>query len=333
MLLRCCDEESIFLETLADHQYWRRFVPHSHPLKDLLLTAVAGLSGLLITGTAQAYPYAFVSNQITGLTVTTMTGTTPGRITPTAYSETISDTSAFGTSVSTTFSNGSTNPGTALSINQAFSGTSAPPPAGFVANGAGSFTGTRANAAISAGDATTGGVAVRNVAEGSGDSSSFGASNAGNKATIGLVVTGLGESVVLSFSNLYALAASTDAIGQTANASLQDTFSVIDTFGQIVAEYAPSELNMTIGSTNGTSTTNIGPTSAPFSFTTPILTLGESYTLSLTSSSSEDFFPGTPTSVQEPRSVALLGTGFIGLGILARRKKGLFRLRRQAAAT
>jgi hypothetical protein len=287
-------------------------------LKNSLLASAAGLSGLFVTCSAHAYPYAYSSNQITSLTVTTDTGATPGRITPTAFSETISDTSAFGLSASETFSNGSTTPGTALTITQAFSGPSAPPSANFTANGPGSFVGTRANSAISAGDATNGGVAVDNVSEGSGDNVSFGTSNANNKATIGFVVVGTGEKVVLSFLDLFDVAVSTNTFGESANASIENTFSVIDALGNVIADFAPSALNETIGSTNGTSSTDTGELSQPFTFTTPDLTLGESYTLALTSGSSENIFPGG-TSIPEPGSLALVGSALVGLGIVGRR--------------
>jgi hypothetical protein len=290
-------------------------------LRNNLLAGFAGLSGFFATSSALAYPYAYASNQITGLTLTTETGTTPGRISPTAFSETISDTSAFGSAASQTFSNGSSTPGTALAISQAFSGTSATPSAQFSADGAGSFVGTRANSAISAGDATTGGVAVNNVSEGSGDAISFGTSSANNKATIGFVVVGTGEEVVLSYRDLFGVAVSTDALGESANASIQATFSVTDTNGVVIADFTPSVLNETFGSTNGTSSTDTGELSQPFSFTTPDLTLGETYTLALTSGSSENIFPPTTTTttITEPSSLVVIGSALVGLGLLRRR--------------
>jgi len=290
-------------------------------LRDGLLAGFVGLGGLVVADAAQAYPYAFASNEISGLTITTVTGVTPGRITPTAYSATISDSSAFGSTPSTTFSNGSTTPGNALSISQAFSGSSAAPASSFLADGAGSFTGTRANSAITAGDATNGGVATNNVAEGSGDSLSFGNSAANNKATIGLVVIGTGEQVLLSFNDLFRVSTATMGFGETANASIASTFSVLDSSG-VISTFAPSALNQTIGSTNGTSSTDTGELSEAFSFLTPVLALGESYTLSLTSGSSENIFPGdTIVPIQEPISIALLGAGLLGLGLLSHRPK------------
>jgi hypothetical protein len=225
-----------------------------------VLAGLSGLSVFLVVDAAQAYPYAFASNQITALTITTVTGTTPGRITPTAYSATISDSSAFGALPSQTFSTGSSTPGTALAINQAFSGTTAAPPSSFFADGAGSFVGTRATSSISAGDATTGGVAVDNIAEGSGDNTSFGNSTANNKATIALIVVGTGEQVLLSFTDLFGVATSTSGFGETANASIGSTFSVLDADG-LVASFDPSLLNQTIGSTNGLSSTDTGEVS------------------------------------------------------------------------
>jgi hypothetical protein len=287
-------------------------------LKNNLLAGFVGLSGLFVAGTAHALPYAYASNQITALTVTTESASGPGRITPLAFSETISDTSAFGSSGSQTFSNGTSTPGVALSIDQAFSGTSTAPSAGFSADGAGSFTGTRAISAISSGDATNGGVSVSNAAEGSGGGNSFGTSNANNKATIGFSIVGTGEAVLLSFTDLFSMSVSTTSFGETANSSLEDSFSVINSDGDVVALFAPAVLNSTIGSANGTAT-DTGLLSESFSFLTPVLNLDQSYTLALTSGSSENIFPGD-VNVPEPSSLALTGSAVLGLGLLARRK-------------
>jgi hypothetical protein len=285
-------------------------------LRNGLLASFASLGSFVATGSAHAVPYAFASNVISSLTVTTLNGSSPGRITPTGFSETISDASAFGDSPSQTFAAGSATPGTALTITQAFSGTSSTPANIFSALGLGSFTGTRANSAISAGDATNGGVAVDNVAEGSGNNSSFGTSSANNKATIGFVIVGNGEKVILSFVDLFAVGVSTGAVGESANASIANTFSVFDSANHLVAEYGPSALNTTIGSTNGTVSSS-GGLSQLFSFTTPDLILGQTYTLALTSGSSENIFPGI--ALIEPSALSMMGLGLIGLGVLGRR--------------
>ena len=289
--------------------------------KYLFLGSAALIGSLVVAGHAQALPYADASNQITNLTINNVTipGGVQSRITPSTFSETISATAAFGGSASSTDTQGATsttNP-LNLAIPQAFSGTVAPGSAVFTPLGAGSFTGTRANANIGAANTTTGAVSVNNVAEGSGNATSFGASNANNKATLGFTIAGTGQGVLLQFTDTYQLKTTTTQAGETANASLQNTFSVTDlTTGLTVASFAPAELNQTIGAANVGGSAVVAPTTTNYSFTTPVLTQGHSFSIQFTSGASENIFP--PAAVPEPLSMSLLGIGLIGLGAVRR---------------
>jgi len=173
-------------------------------------------------GAAHATPYAFASNQISNLTLTFVGGAS---ISPTTATTSISDSAQFGASGISGFQNAGTV-GNALSISQAFSGTGSAPPATYTPQGPGTFTGARADANIGGGAAGTGGIAVNNVAEGSGNA--LGNSVGTNNAAINFKVTGTGQQLALAFTDLVHLIASTAALpGESANAAIQNEFSII----------------------------------------------------------------------------------------------------------
>ena len=282
----------------------------------LLVTVFVLGSAAGLATSAHATPYAYASNQITGLTVTFAGGAAlPIVGTPTTS---ISDSAQFDGSSSSNFQNSGVV-GSALTIPQAFSGPGSAPPGTYTPQGA-TFTGARADAAIGAGSASTGGVSVSNVAEANGNA--LGNSVGTNNAAISFTVVGTGQALALSFNDLIQLTASTAALaGETANAAIQNNFSITAAGSTTpFATFSPAELNRQLASNGGNPLTNsVGPTLFNETFNSPVLTNGVTYNVALTSTASESIQPGR-TNVLEPASLATLGAGLLALGILRRRK-------------
>jgi hypothetical protein len=284
--------------------------------RKVLLGSALGLGIGLAPFAAHAVPYAFGSNDITGLTITNADGTPLTSVT--GATTNVSD-AANWTGFPSASNNVPGTVGTPLSLPQATSGPGPFPAGGTFGQALTAATGARADAFVSGGSASSGGVTVQNVAEGHGNVP--GSSTANNSANITFTVVGTGQALLLKFADAISLIAQTAANpGESAVAAIQNSFQIVAQ-GQTTPldSFAPGALNAVVSSQNGAPPSNTISSSNPETHTTPVLTAGVTYTVTFFSQASENVGPGTPPAIPEPASLVLLGSGLLGLGALRRR--------------
>ena len=173
--------------------------------------------------------------------------------------------------------------------------------------------GARADSNISAGNPAN----INNVAEASSDSSAIGA--AGGRVTGGSVIDVTSPTTIsLSFLEAYHTYANTSLIGESANASIGNTFEIRNSSNVMVGSFTPAQINASCGSNSGFPNPCESAGSAAFSFSTGLLEAGR-YILDFRSTSQVDV--RGVAAIPEPETYALILAGLGAVAFMTRRRR------------
>lgn len=283
------------------------------------ITRFAAVAGLVVTGMcateiAHAEAYAFASNKITNITLFPSSGSLSfsqnSESTLTAAQWTGYPASGF---TSTTFGGGASDASQATAGPGAFPVQNTFAPSMLASQGA---RGDAFTAAASAGSFP----GISNVAEArTVDQSSGGGDGRNTGDTVFSVLLGSSSSLNVGFSYAFDTRAFTTVLGEAANASIANTFTIHDATGSVVFVAAPSIVNFDCGSASGFPVggcANLG--SGSIVATSQTLAAG-TYTFDIRSTSQVSV-AGVP-AVPEPGTYALMLVGLGVVAFVARRKK------------
>lgn len=307
------------------------------------LAAVVGMVaaiGLGAVGKAQATAIAFASNQITNFKITPDANTT---ITVTGLpTQNTTNFANYGPTGGIVVGTTNSNPvalGVSSNAIQSTAGPGPFPVLPTIENNYSSLAGTAAGMVGARGDSNTtsgspfdiilGIPEVNNVAEarvttGLGTAGAAGGLDQANAAiTFGITVGGVTDgTITFSFDNTYYYYAATGVVGETAQGTIANVFSITTAppgggVGTTVFTYADPLININCASNSAIPLVcDSGALSGSFAGISTALAPGN-YTVSLLSSSA-----ATVTSlVPEPGSIALLGLGLGAIGFTMRRKQ------------
>ena len=161
---------------------------------------------------------------------------------------------------------------------------------------------------------------VNNVSEGQVSGGALGTGDGRNTAnsTFTVNVGPGGAALQFSFTDDYALYASTTSPGEVAQTTLGVSFTLLNSSG-VVFSYAPDALNETGSSIGGGPAFEVNP--GPTAFLSGIATLDPgTYNASLRVEAQSNL-SSSATAISEPASLALVGAGLGAVGLIRRRKR------------
>lgn len=287
-----------------------------------LFTRTALAVAALAAGNANAIAVAYADNEISSFTVTV----TGGSVTLVAGTDTSEANASFGGVASPTGGSVSAPVFAPADKTQATAGPGPFPGQNNYADLAGTgmnMVGARGDSNITAattlfppGNATT--AFVGNVAEARLVSAGEAAS-AGRITGVSVVDVTQGTVLTISFNNIYRYFADTDFLGESASASIGNSFEVLlntPTGSTLIERYAPAALNATCGSNSNFPNPCTGGGSGSFSFMTQALAGGR-YTLDFRTTSQVN----VTSPIPEPETYALMLAGLAAVGFVSRRRK------------